>query len=309
MVTTPSLGWGSIVGNTLEHGVSYGVMGTDYAGPCGLEVVTPAGEVLRPGWVRWRVTRRGTRTSGRRTEHRHAVHAVQPRDRTKMGFWMLPAPKVFMPVYARVWNEDDLGPLIDTLRRLRLERTIEGVPGYMNTVLTASGVAKRSDFYDGDGPIPDPIIDDIARQLECGRWLINAGLYGHEAQVDMQYARVREALLQIPGAEVWGAKASFEEIPSLENPFDRIMGGVPNLDSLQMINWYSENDGAHVDFSPVLPLVGREVVKCHRSARRDRAAGWARLPGRRRLREREEHDPHRSDHVRRRRRGGGASHL
>ena len=35
MVSNTDLGWGSVIGNTLEHGVTYGPMGSDYAAPCG----------------------------------------------------------------------------------------------------------------------------------------------------------------------------------------------------------------------------------------------------------------------------------
>ena len=37
---------------------------------------------------------------------------------TKMGIWLMPEPECYMPLWVRVWKEDDLGPLIDTLREL-----------------------------------------------------------------------------------------------------------------------------------------------------------------------------------------------
>ena len=33
-----------------------------------------------------------------------------------------------MPLWLRVWKEDDLAPLVETLRGLMLDRTIENVP-------------------------------------------------------------------------------------------------------------------------------------------------------------------------------------
>jgi 4-cresol dehydrogenase (hydroxylating) len=268
MVSNTDLGWGSAIGNTLEHGVTYGPMGSDYTAPCGLEVVTPEGDILRTGMgamegnPAWHLYKRSFGPSIDTLFMQSNLGIV-----TKMGLWMLPAPEVFMPVWARVWNEEDLGALVDAVRRLRLERTIEGVPAMFNTLLMASAFARRTDFYDGEGPIPDARIDDIARQLECGRWLFRAGLYGHEGQVDVQFARIKEAVERIPGADVWGSKVGFDDIPNLENPGELVIGGIPNLEALHMVGWYSENDGGHVDFSPVLPLVGRDVVSAHRLLR------------------------------------------
>ncbi len=46
----------------------------------------------------------------------------------------MPQPECYMPLRLRVWKEDDLGPLVDTLRSLMLDRTIENVPQIWNTI-------------------------------------------------------------------------------------------------------------------------------------------------------------------------------
>ena len=53
---------------------------------------------------------------------------------TKMGIWLMPQPECYMPLWLRVWNEDDLAPLMDTLRRADVDGTIEGVPQINNTL-------------------------------------------------------------------------------------------------------------------------------------------------------------------------------
>src|ERR1700749_774054 len=132
-----------------------------------------------------------------------------------MGVWLLPAPEVYMPVWVRVWKETDVIQLVDTLRQLRLGRFIEAGPVIYNTLIYASAFGRRSQFYDGDGPIPDALIDQIAKQIESGRWLLKAALFGNKAVVDAQYAVIKAAFEQIPGAEVWGAQHAFDEIPDL----------------------------------------------------------------------------------------------
>ena len=40
----------------------------------------------------------------------------------------MPYPETYMPIWVRAWNDDDLAPLVDTLRRLSLDDTIRMVP-------------------------------------------------------------------------------------------------------------------------------------------------------------------------------------
>ena len=109
-----------------------------------------------------------------------------------------------MPLWLRVWNEDDLPALVETLRRLMLDRTIENVPQIWNTVAMASVLSTGAPWYQGEDPIPDEVIDGMARELEVGRWMMRFALYGDEAVVDHRFRKIKEAFERIPGAEVWG---------------------------------------------------------------------------------------------------------
>src|SRR4029079_1580942 len=73
---------------------------------------------------------------------------------TKMGVWLMPQPECYMPLWLRVWNEDDLPALVETLRALMLDRTIENVPQIWNTIAFASVLSSRSAWYDGEEPLP-----------------------------------------------------------------------------------------------------------------------------------------------------------
>ena len=86
MLSIPDLGWGSVIGNSLDNGVTYLPYGEDFAAPCGMEVVLADGDapahrhgrdggqpVLAPVQAR---PRPGARP---------AVHAVQLRDRHPDG--------------------------------------------------------------------------------------------------------------------------------------------------------------------------------------------------------------------------------
>ena len=73
---------------------------------------------------------------------------------TKMGVWLMPKPEVYMPLWLRVWHDDDLAPIFETLRVLMLDGTIRMVPQMMNTMLLRRVVAERADLLDRGGPDP-----------------------------------------------------------------------------------------------------------------------------------------------------------
>jgi 4-cresol dehydrogenase (hydroxylating) len=178
---------------------------------------------------------------------------------TKMGVWLMPFPEVYMPLWLRVWNEEDLGPVIDTLRVLMLDGTIQMVPQVMNAMLLGAVFSKRTDWWQEETPIPDDVIGKMARELEVGRWLMRFALYEDEPVADYKFEKVKRAFERIPGAEVWGTKHAPEEIPDLEHPAEKIQGGVPNLDWNRMTAWYGGEEGGHIGFSPVAPLTGPDA--------------------------------------------------
>ncbi len=172
-----------------------------------------------------------------------------------------------MPLWLRVWDENDLGPLMETLRELRLDRTIEGVPSIYNTLVMASIMSRRKQWHEGDDPMPDATIDRIARELEIGRWMMRFALYGDEPVVDHNFAKIKAAFERIPGADVSGQKCDPADIPNLQHPGERVGGGVPSLDWNYMTGWYGGEEGGHIGFSPVAPLTGEEGLKVHRLLR------------------------------------------
>jgi 4-cresol dehydrogenase (hydroxylating) flavoprotein subunit len=261
MVSVPDLGWGSVVGNALENGATYLPTGSDMAAACGMEVVLANGELLRtgmgamPGNRAWHVYKRSLGPSLDTLFMQSNFGIV-----TKMGVWLMPYPECYMPLWLRVWNDADLPALVETLRTLMLERTIENVPQIWNTIASASVLSSRAAWYEGEEPIPDRRIDEMARELEVGRWMMRFALYGDEAVVEHRFRKVKAAFERIPGAEVWGSKHAPEDFGALENPHERVQAGVPNLDINQMTGWYGGEEGGHIGFSPVARLTGPDAV-------------------------------------------------
>jgi 4-cresol dehydrogenase (hydroxylating) flavoprotein subunit len=260
MLSIADLGWGSVVGNTLDHGITYLPQAMDMAAQCGMEVVLPNGELMRTGMgampnnKAWHVYKRGLGPTPDQLFMQSNFGIV-----TRMGVWLMPFPECYMPLWLRVWNEDDLPAVMDVMRQLMLDGTIRMVPQVMNAMLLGAVFSTRDQWWQEPTPIPDDVIDKMARELEVGRWLTRFALYEDEAIVDYKFAKIKAAFERIPGAEVWGEKHAPEEIPQLEHPAERIQGGVPNLEWNQMTAWYGGDQGGHIGFSPVAPMTGPDA--------------------------------------------------
>ena len=281
MLSVPDLGWGSVVGNALDCGVTYLPNGKDFMAPCGLEVVLADGDLIRTGMgaqagnESWNLYRRSYGPSLDQLFMQSNLGIV-----TKMGVWLTPTVETVMHVRVDAFAEPDLVPLIDHLRRLRLDGTIDGVPCIFNALLVSALLAPRSHWYDGDPrtPIPDPVIDEIAKKIDTGRWMMRLALYGDEVVVDHNFAKLKAAFSQIPGARVQGAKSSPQDWPALPNPSDQVLVGVPNQGFQQAGSWYG-GEPRHMGFSPVVPLTGEKVYRLNQFLRDQvEAAGLDYMP-------------------------------
>lgn len=82
MLSVADVGWGSVIGNTLDHGVTYMPYGVDMGMQCGMEVVLASGEVMRTGMGAmpenrsWHVYKRGGSECRVRDRSRDTVLAV-----------------------------------------------------------------------------------------------------------------------------------------------------------------------------------------------------------------------------------------
>jgi 4-cresol dehydrogenase (hydroxylating) len=256
------LGWGSVVGNTLDHGITYLPYGQDQMMQCGMEVVLPNGELMRTGnWAipngqAAHVYKRGLGPTPDQMFMQSNYGIV-----TKMGVWLLPTPECYMPCWLKVWNDGDLPQVIDTLRELMLDKSIDGVPQVLNTLCLGSQLTSRQQWYDKPDPMPDEVIDRVARELDIGRWIMRFAIYGDEGIVDLKFQKVKKAFERIQGAEVWGTKYGADEYDKITHPAEKVEIGIPNLDINTMTGWYGGEEGGHVAFSPAVPMTGKHAVE------------------------------------------------
>ena len=266
-ISSPALGWGSVLGNALERGVGYTPMGDHAAQICGLEVVLADGEVVRtgmgamPGASTWQMFKGGY-GPGLDALFLQSNFGVV----TKMGIWLLPQPEGLMSVEVNFQREDDLAAAVDAVAPLRRRDVIQNHTVLASLVRQIAGAYPRARFYDGPGAMPDAVLEEIRRELGLGWWNLRFTLYGDEPMLDARFAKVRAAFDHIPGAELTahkqlgGADGLYAwdiEGPAAHN------AGVPGLAALQVLKFRGEDCG-HLGFSPILAPDGAGAAKAYR---------------------------------------------
>jgi 4-cresol dehydrogenase (hydroxylating) len=243
----PDLGWGSIVGNTLDSGRGYTPYGDHPMTQCGLEVVLADGELLRTGMggmttsKSWHLFREsyGPNHSGLFFQSNFGIV-------TKMGVWLMRAPEVYVSCWATWRDEAACASVIDTLRELSFEGLIRNHP------LVGYGVPTEN-----------------GRDASAGGWMVRFALYGRESLVEAQYEVVSEALsASTPGIEL--TRRTYrgdDERSGATLHDDKVQGGVPGLELIEMFKRLHGEDAGHLDLSSIGPLSGADVVEAIRLRR------------------------------------------
>jgi 4-cresol dehydrogenase (hydroxylating) len=268
MLDCPDLGWGSVVGNALDRGVGYTPYGDHFMWQTGLEVVLPQGEVMRtgmgalPGSDTWQLFPYGygPYPDGLFTQSNLGIV-------TKMGIALMPKPPASRTFLITFDREEDLGQIVDIMLPLRINMApLQNVPVLRNIFMDAAAVSKRSEWFDGDGPMPAEAIETMKTELNLGYWNLYGTVYGPPPVLDMYYGMIKEAFGQIPGAQFFTHEERHDRGGHVLQDRHKINNGIPSLDELQLLDWVP--NGGHICFSPVSPPEGDGAMKQFEMVRR-----------------------------------------
>jgi 4-cresol dehydrogenase (hydroxylating) len=266
-VSAPALGWGSVVGNALERGLGCHPYADHEANVCGLEVVLPDGELLRTGMgameanCAWQLNKAGFGPSADGLFMQSNLGVV-----TKMGLWLMPQPECFHFCSVRFEHDDDLGPMIEALRPLKIDGTVPCRAIAVNAIRVAQSMSNRLDWGDGRRALSPDAVLELRRKLGVAAWTLVFGVYGHEPVVRAQLKIARAAFEAIPGAEFSATRydggATEAEVAVAHLQY----AGIPGLDPLKIIGWAGP-EGAHLGFSPISPLTAEHALSQARMVR------------------------------------------
>ena len=251
-------GWGSVLGNTVDRGVGYTPYGDHFQMQCGMEVVLADGDVVRTGMGAlpknntWQLFKYGFGPyhDGMFTQSNFGVV-------TKIGIWLMPEPPGFRPFMVTFPREEDLEPLVDALRSLKINMVIPNAAVMISLLFEGAIKATKKQYYAGKGPLPDSAARKLMADQRIGMWNFYAALYGPDVIMDAQWQVIHDAFSNIPGAKFYSREDRPGDI-TMEYRAE-LMSGVPSMSEFAYMNWI--DGGAHVDFSPVSPTTGSEALK------------------------------------------------
>jgi FAD/FMN-containing dehydrogenase len=274
LLDLPDPGWGSPVGNSLDHGVGYstGEMRDHFGSHCGMEVVLANGELMRTGmgavpnaktWQEYRYGA-GPYVDGLFSQSNFGVV-------TKMGFWLNPLPDAYRMGTVTVPKQQDLIPLVDILNYLENSGISNGMPSV------------GSPIFGGPFQPPDPEVmalvskpggatpaelEQFGERKGRGYWSCSLQFYGPEKVIAAQWDYAKEKFSSIAGAK-------FSEGPSYKFPLTpqqlatahQVAVGVPNLSifSIGARSPFNANPShGHAWFSPVIPRTGEALLEAQK---------------------------------------------
>ncbi len=248
-VGIPGNGWGSVIGNAMERGFSW--RGDHSESICGMEVVTPTGQLLRTGMgamqdsASWATFRHGFGPSWDQMFVHSNLGVV-----TQAGVWLHQRPEMRIQVGVNLEKAQDLGWYVDAVRPLRLRGVVDGnvaISTIMNTIAERS---QRTQWYEGKDSLPESVYEQIRKQFGLGWWTGVLRLSG--------YADVTEANLKIVQQQL--ARHTAQEFPVTRRTGEDVRSPGPSLNPLSTSNWYGGR-GGHLSFSPVVPAIGSKVLE------------------------------------------------
>jgi len=275
-IDVPDPGWGSPIGNSLDHGGGYlqPMYRNHFDSHCGMEVVLPNGELLRTGmgalpdaqtWQQYKFGF-GPWIDGMFSQSNLGVV-------TKMGFWLMPEPDAYLTGTVTVPKYGDLIPLVDILTFLENSGVSNAMPGLGSPLLggfmmppPAPEVTALLQKTGGD--ISSPDLQKYAQDKSVPYWSCTVKFYGPVKGIQAHWEYAKEKFSAIPGAKFQDGE--FYKLPLTPEQFKQVHKpefGIPSLEtfSIGARSAINPNPSAgHIWFSPIIPRTGEAVLEANK---------------------------------------------
>ncbi|CAK4031385.1 FAD-linked oxidase [Lecanosticta acicola] len=279
---TPGLGGGSVLGNAIERGVGYTPYGDHWMMHCGMEVILPNGELLRTGMGA---------LPNPKADTTKPLHEQEPNECwqlfnygfgpyndgifsqaslgvcVKMGMWLMTNPGGYQSYIITFPKDSDVDKTVEIIRPLRVGGILQNVPTLRHILLDAAVMGSKKDYFP-DKPVDQPLTDDELDQLATkhglGRWNFYGAVYGAPPIAEAMLTAIKAAFSKIPGSKFFLP----EDMPNNEVAQTRhnTLQGIPSTDELAWVDWLP--NGAHVAFSPIAPVTGKDAAAQYATTRR-----------------------------------------
>ena len=273
-VDVPDPGWGSPMGNSLDHGGGYlqPMYRNHFDSHCGMEVVLANGDLMRtgmgamPGAQTWQQYKFGFGPwiDGMFSQSNFGVV-------TKMGFWLMPEPDAYLTGTVTVPRYEDLIPMIDILTFLENSGMSNGMPGLGSPILGGFMMPPRA-------PEVTALLQKERRGIARAAQ-IRAGQRHSVLELHRQILWAGEShrrAMGVRAGEIFGDSGAkfkddeFYKFPLTPDQFDKVHKpemGIPSLEmfSIGARSPYNPTPGnGHIWFSPIIPRTGEAVLEANR---------------------------------------------
>jgi 4-cresol dehydrogenase (hydroxylating) len=186
----------SFVGNILERGFGHSPYGNRLQHVAGMQVVLAGGEVLDTGFGHYPQSRTthlfpygvGPFLDGLFTQSNFGIV-------TRLGIWLMPQAQCINHFLCSVPRHEDVGPLVDALRPLRMDGTLRSIVHIGNDLRVLSGgrVFPR-ELAGNRSSLPEEVRAQLCLSAGIGAWTASGALYGSDDQVATARRALRRAL-------------------------------------------------------------------------------------------------------------------
>ncbi|KAJ5701612.1 FAD-linked oxidase-like protein, partial [Penicillium malachiteum] len=302
-----AIGWGSVLGNTLDRGFGYTPLGEHSQAQCGLEVVLPNGDLLRTGMGAMKASSLfplykryfsysmipifrfsdndkiqsgyGPKIDGMFFHsnlgafNQVALNSIV----TKLGIHITPAPEAYATVEVSVPREEDLVPLVGTLSDLVRRSVILNSPSIANIFRIALTSREPEvhgilvNYMKPGSNVPYEVLEDIQRKQGWGFWKAYFSLYAPTQVLPSLLAAVKRAFTTIEGVRI-----DYREFSGSPGKFITVQevgeeeipnSGIPTLAPLAILDSRQKGSG-HICFPPIIPPSGREMYSWYLTAKK-----------------------------------------
>ena len=280
----------SLVGNTADRGFGHTRYGDRILTCSGMEIVLADGRVLNTGFGHFEDAKAthlypygvGPYLDGIFTQSNFGII-------TKIGLWLMPEPEVFNFFYFQLKEFEDLAELVDRLRPLRLQGTLDTAIHVANDFRVLASTSHYPWDKTSETPLPEGLRQEMRKASTALVWQGSGSISGTKLHVRRARKAMKKALAgltkprfiddwKLNTAEIaartlqsFGIGHSLDwRLRVVRQNFD-LLKGIPAKEPLRGAQWRLRNPPGDVEelldinvglywVSPVMPMLGREPL-------------------------------------------------
>lgn len=186
----------SFMGNILERGFGHSPYGNRLQHVAGMQVVLASGDVLNTGFGHYPNAKAthlfpygvGPFLDGLFTQSNFGIV-------TRIGIWLMPKAECLNHFFCTVDRHEDIGPVVDALRPLRMNGTLRSILHIGNDLRVISGgTVYPRERVGNDLPLPEGVRAAMREGAGVGAWTVSGAIYGTDRQVSAARHALKRAL-------------------------------------------------------------------------------------------------------------------